>query len=76
MISASPLVKNDPRLPVLIARLRAGANLTSLSRELGYSDHVQFRYALKDMIGQQAYTELMSGRVKLFSKMIPEEYRK
>jgi hypothetical protein len=65
MISAAPLVKNDPRIPEIVERLKKGANLTSLSKELGYSHHVQLRNVLKDMIGMEGYAELMAGRAKM-----------
>src|ERR1700682_2465762 len=64
MFSAAPLVKNDRRIPEIVERLKKGANLTLLSKELGYWDHVQFRNVLKDMIGMEAYAELMAGRAK------------
>lgn len=68
MISAQPLVKNDSRIPALVERLKAGADLTKLSKELGYSHHVQFRNALKDVIGAKAYAELMAYRSKRFNR--------
>lgn len=71
MRSASPLVRNDPRLPAIVERLKRGASLTKESADMGYSHHVQFRNVLKDMIGVEAYAELMSGRAKMFSKNVP-----
>jgi hypothetical protein len=68
MVSASPLVKNDPRIPALIERLAKGANLTKLSADMGYSHHVQFRNALKEEIGREAYVALMVARAKRFNR--------
>ena len=66
MFSASPLVKNDSRIPEIVERLKRGASLTKESADMGYSHHVQFRLALKEAIGVEAYAELMAGRAKMF----------
>jgi methylphosphotriester-DNA--protein-cysteine methyltransferase len=71
MISAAPLIKNDPRLRSLVERLKKGMSLQAESKAMGYGDPVQFRNALRDMIGMEAYAELMSGRAKMFNKNIP-----
>jgi hypothetical protein len=64
MVSAQPLVRNDPRLDDLVERLRDGASLQGEAKKMGYSHHVQFRNVLKDLIGVEAYAALMSARAK------------
>jgi hypothetical protein len=66
MRSASPLVRNDPRLSDLVDRLRKGASLKGESEKMGYSHHVQLRNALTDALGVEAMLALMSDRAKVF----------
>jgi hypothetical protein len=70
MISAAPLIKNDPRLKSLVERLKTGESLIQESKAMGYSHHVQLRNVLKELIGVEAYAALMSGRAKMFSKNV------
>ena len=54
MFSAQPLVKNDSRIPALVERLKKGMSLQAEAKAINYSDHVQLRNVLKDMIGLEA----------------------
>lgn len=62
MRSASPLIKNDPRVPAIVERLKRGANLNAISKELGYANNHSLRHVLRDLIGNVAYAEIMVGR--------------
>ena len=64
MWSASPLVRNDPRLPALVERLRERASLNEEARKMGYAHNGQLKTALRELIGTTEYFALMVERTK------------
>lgn len=59
------LAENDPRLPEIIERLKAGASLIEESKALGYSHNGVLRAALRKHLGGVVqYDAMMSERTK------------
>jgi hypothetical protein len=62
MISASPLVKNDPRLSALVECLKLSVSLEKVARTLGYESEKILRERLRDLLGEEVFKAALQKR--------------
>lgn len=59
---AQSIATDDPRLPAIVKRLKAGkTSLREESTAVGFSHNGPLRKALRDLIGRDKYDALMEG---------------